>query len=304
MSFTLPSFAKINLYLEVLGKRSDGYHDICTVFQSVSLCDKLTFEAADALRMTCDDPGIPVDVSNLILKAAVAIKERKKIGPGAAIHLEKRIPSPGGLGGGSSNAAVALIGLCRLWNIHLVLDELHEIASNLGADVPFFLHGGTAIGTGRGTEITAVPDFAEENILIVTPDIAVSTREAFAGIEQTPTSADGQPNLTRDSTESILNNCRFAAESLDLTKAALKNDFEATVFAAYPEILCVKQSLLDLGARRAMLSGSGASVFGIFDKEETRQATQKALEKNLNWRMFAVAAISRSQYREALGITY
>ncbi|MBC7900246.1 MAG: hypothetical protein H7070_09355, partial [Saprospiraceae bacterium] len=104
--------------------------------------------------------------------------------------------------------------------------------------------------------------------------------------------------------ESILNNCRFDGESIDLHHAALRNDFETTVFAAHPEIGIVKQTLLDLGARQAMMSGSGASVFGIFDKEETRQATQKALEKNLNWRMFAVAAISRDTYREALGITY
>ena len=293
MSFTLPSFAKINLHLEVLGKRGDGFHDICTIFQTVSLHDTLTFEACEEVRLSCDDPRIPTDNRNLIVKAATILKDRRHIDAGASIHLEKRIPSPGGLGGGSSNAAVALIGLVKLWNIEISLAELIDIASELGSDVPFFLHGGTAVGTGRGTEITPIDVSEEKILLIVTPDVEVSTKEAFAGL-----------NLTTDGAKSILNNCRFDGESLDLHHAALRNDFETTVFAAHPDLGIVKQTLLDLGAGQAMMCGSGASVFGIFDKEETRQATQKALEKNLNWRMFAVAAVSRSEYREALGITY
>ncbi len=293
MSFNLPSFAKINLHLEVRGKRSDGYHDICTIFQTVSLQDALTFDRSDNLRLTCDDTQIPTDHQNLIVKAAIILKERRQIDAGASIHLEKRIPSPGGLGGGSSNAAAALIGLVKLWNIDTSLAELLDIAGELGSDVPFFLYGGTALGAGRGTEITPIDDFDGKFLLIVTPDIAISTREAFEGL-----------NLTTDGTESILNNCRFDGESFDLHHAALGNDFETTVFAAHPEIGIVKQTLLDLGAKHAMMSGSGASVFGVFDKEETRQATQKALEKNLNWRMFAVAAISRSEYREKLGLAF
>lgn len=293
MSFSLPSFAKINLHLEVLGKRGGGYHDICTVFQTVSLHDKLIFTACDEVRLSCSDPRIPTDGGNLIVKAAAILKDRKRIDAGALINLEKRIPSPGGLGGGSSNAAATLIGLVKLWGIEIKFEELLEIAGELGSDVPFFFYGGTAIGKGRGTEITRMEDFDERFLLIVTPNVAVSTKEAFAGL-----------NLTTEGAESILNNCRFDGESFDLLYATMRNDFETTVFAAYPEIGIVKQALLDLGARQAMMSGSGASVFGIFDKEETRQATQKALEKHLNWRMFAVAAISRSEYREALGITY
>lgn len=304
MSFNLPSFAKINLHLEVLGKRGDGYHDICTIFQTISLHDTLTFEACDEVRLTCDDPRIPTDDRNLIVKAAAILKDRKQIDAGVSIHLEKRIPSPGGLGGGSSNAGAALIGLMKLWNIEIKFEDLLEIAGELGSDVPFFLYGGTALGIGRGTEITPIDDFDGRYLLIVSPDIDVSTRQAFAGIEQARQPVLRGASLTTDGAKSILNNCRFDGESIDLHHSALRNDFETTVFAAHPEIGIVKQALLDLGARQAMMSGSGASVFGIFDKEETRQATQKALEKNLNWRMFAVAAISRSEYREALEIAY
>lgn len=280
----------------MLGKREDGYHELCTVFQTVSLHDTLTFKECTEVRLTCDDPQIPVDKRNLIVKAAEILKERRNVGTGASVHLKKRIPSPGGLGGGSSNAAAALFGLVKLWKINVSFHELMEIAGLLGSDVPFFLYGGTALGTGRGTDISPVTDFVGNHILIVTPDIAVSTREAFAGLNAA--------NLTSDAAKSILNNCRFDGRSVDLHQAALKNDFETTVFAAHPEISAIKQELLDHGAKQALMSGSGASVFAIFDKEETRQTTIKALENKLNWRKFAVAAISRDQYREALGIAY
>lgn len=295
-SFTLPSFAKLNLHLEVLGKRDDGYHELCTIFQTVSLHDTLTFEECGEVRLSCDDSRIPTDGRNLIVKAAQLLQERKNITAGASIRLEKRIPSPGGLGGGSANAAVALFGLIKLWNIEVSFEELAEIAASLGSDVPFFLYGGTAIGSGRGTEVVPITDFDEKYILIVTPNIAVSTRDAFEALNA--------PSLTTDAAKRILHNCRFDAESMDLRRSTLKNDFETTVFAAHPEIKNVKQMLLDLGARQAMMSGSGASVFAVFDKEETRQTTLKALENKLNWRTFAVATISREQYREALEIAY
>src|SRR5262245_24486181 len=144
-AFSLPSFAKINWFLRVLGKRPDGYHELCTLFQTISLCDVIHFAESDALRLTCGDPGIPTDDQNLIIKAVHALSALTGKTRGAEIHLEKRIPSPGGLGGGSSNAAVALIGLARLWEIHLKTPELLRIAAQLGSDVPFFLYGGTAI---------------------------------------------------------------------------------------------------------------------------------------------------------------
>jgi 4-diphosphocytidyl-2-C-methyl-D-erythritol kinase len=292
--FTLPSFAKINLCLRVLGKRADGFHELFTVFQTVSLCDEIAFAEGDGVRLTCSDERVPVDESNLIVKAARLLNERAGTGHGASLHLEKRIPSPGGLGGGSSNGAVALIGLSRLWRLDVPAVDMHAMARELGSDVPFFLYGGTAIGTGRGTEIEAVGDVECGPMVIVTPDVHISTRDAFARLNA--------QNLTSEEVESILIVCRFEAEKLDPANGRLVNDIEPAVFAAHPEVERVRKRLIELGARNALMSGSGASVFAVFDKEETRQATLKALDNEVNWRKFAVAAVSRKEYREKLGL--
>jgi 4-diphosphocytidyl-2-C-methyl-D-erythritol kinase len=294
MSFSLPSFAKINWTLRIPGKRDDGFHELFTVFQTISLHDTITFETSDVIELICDDPNVPTDDRNLVVKGASVLRERFRLSAGALIHLEKRIPSPGGLGGGSSNAAVALIGLKNLWGIAASDDELHTMAADLGSDVPFFLHGGTAIGTERGEMIEPVSDITAENMLIVTPPIAVSTRDAFAGVKAAALTSKGQI--------SSLTVCRNEAGSLDPLHSVLKNDFEASVFAAYPEIKRVKETLLDLGAVNAALSGSGASVFAVFDKKETRQAAEKALDQESTWRKFAVSTISRNEYREALNL--
>ena len=290
--FTLPSFAKINWTLRILGQREDGFHEVFTVFQTISLQDTLLFEDGDLLELTCDDPAIPIDDRNLIIRAAEALRTQAGVEMGARLHLEKRIPSPGGLGGGSSNAAVALMGLKKLWRIDVSDDDLGAIAGELGSDVPFFLHGGTAIGTGRGEVIERIAAVDEQHMLVVTPDVRVSTRDAFARF--------GTSSLTSEAQERSLTVCRNEAKSQDLRHSVLINDFEASVFDAYPEIRRVKQTLLDLGAVNAAMSGSGASVFGVFDKQETRQAALKALDREINWRKFAVATISQDKYCEAL----
>ena len=290
MKFSLPSFAKINLHLRVLGKRDDGYHEIFTVFQTVSLADELTFEPADTLGLVCDDPAVPTDGMNLIFRAARALDPDR----GARVSLVKRIPIGGGLGGGSSNAASALIGLNRLWGLGLSVDQLASIGAGIGSDVPFFLSGGTGIGIERGADIEAVPDFDGGLMVLVTPDVHVSTAAAYASLHA--------ENLTNGDLNRILRVCRSEAESTDFLRSTLINDFEPTVFAEFPEIGRAKQGLIELGADQALMSGSGASVFGIFDKEETRQAALKALDNEVNWRRFAVAAISRSEYREKMGI--
>ncbi len=290
--FSLPSFAKINWTLRVLGKRDDGFHELFTVFQTVSLCDILYFAESEKLELTCEDAAIPTDGRNLIIRAAKALQRIVGIDRGAFIHLEKRIPSPGGLGGGSSNGAVALIGLARLWDIAVEERLINEIAMELGSDVPFFLHGGTAIGTGRGELIEHVDDREASEMLIVTPDVNVSTRDAFAGL--------GAATLTNVDLNRILPVCRKDAESLDPLHSVLTNDFERSVFSAYPEIERVKNTLIELGAVTAAMSGSGASVFAVFDKKETRQAAKKALDHESTWRKFVVSTISRDQYSEAL----
>jgi len=290
-SFSLPSYAKVNLALRVLGRRNDGFHEIATILQTISLHDTLIFEPWDnGIELICYDTNLPVDETNLIIGAANALQSELRVEDGARIELNKLIPMGGGLGGGSSNAAVALIGLSRLWALDLSFEKLYEIGSRLGSDVPFFLYGGRALATGRGTTIEPVSEICLGPTIVVTPKIRVSTREAYANL--------GLVNLTSADVERILLNYRFGPES----PVQSVNDFEKTVFAAFPEIADVKANLLELGALEALMSGSGASVFGIFENEETRQTALKALGERTDWRSFAVAAVSRSEYREELGI--
>lgn len=291
-SFSLPSFAKVNLQLRILGKRADGFHELVTVFQTVSLHDTITFSHAHELSLTCDDPSVPTDERNLVITAAQLLRAFAGINNGAAMHLEKRIPSPGGLGGGSSNAAVALLGLTKLWKLQVSATDLQLIGAKLGSDVPFFLHGGTAIGTGRGEIVETFSAIAFPNMLIVTPDVNVSTQSAFADL--------GLEALTRSELDNILVDCRNSAGLRKVQHFDLINDFEPSVFRAHPEIGRVKDTLLELGAVNAAMSGSGASVFAIFDKTETRQIALNALASERDWRTFAVAAVSRSEYRDAL----
>jgi len=224
------------------------------------------------------------------VRAAMALKPDG----GARISLVKRIPMGGGLGGGSSNAASALIGLNRLWGLGLSNDQLASIGSEIGSDVPFFLAGGTSLGIGRGTDIEPISDFDAGFMVLIAPGVHVSTVAAYVDLNA--------ENLTNSEVNRILRVCRSEAESPDFLRSALINDFEPTVFAEFPEIGRAKQRLIELGASRALMSGSGSSVFGIFEKEETRQTALKALDNEVNWRKFAVAAVSRSEYREKMGI--
>ena len=288
----LPSFAKINFALRIIRKRDDGYHDLATVLQTVSLADRLTFAPADDLTLECDAPNIPTGADNLIIRAAEALRREFRVDAGARIRLEKRIPSPGGLGGGSSNAAIVLIGLRALWDLPVTIPGLQPLAERLGSDVPFFLYGGTALGTGRGTEIEQLPEIDAKYIALAVPDVAISTAEAFGGLRFEP--------LTTADVNRILLNYRFCSGLTGTDGLLIENDFENSVFTAHPSIARAKQIMLRHGASRAGLSGSGASVFGVFDNQETRQTALKALGNESNWRSFAVAAISRAKYREAL----
>ena len=293
-TFTLPSFAKINWFLRVLGKRADNFHELCTVFQTISLHDKITFSEGDEIVLTCDDANIPTGENNLIVKAALELKRKYKIKSGAKIHLEKNIPAPGGLGGGSSNAAVALFGLIKLWKLKVDFEEISAIAAELGSDVPFFLHGGTALGTGRGTEISPLDDVSEKHLLIVTPNVNVSTAEAFARLDVS--------DLTNNSSKSILQICRYEAKTLDLRQSRLENDFEKSVFGIESEVERVKSKLLELNAESALLSGSGASVYALFDSEKILQIAFEVLKTEQSWRKFVVETISRREYREQLNL--
>jgi 4-diphosphocytidyl-2-C-methyl-D-erythritol kinase len=296
---TLPSFAKINRSLHILGKRSDGYHEIRTVLQTVSLHDTLQFAAAPELEtsLSCDDPLIPTDHRNLIVRAANALRDRYRIRTGVRIHLEKRIPAPGGLAGGSSNGAAALLGLVHFWKVGPKVSELAELASGLGSDVPFFLSGGRALGTGTGATITPLPDIEVQDLLIVTPKVSVATPQAYKAL--------GLAALTTCNSDSILAISRGAINSSDshqwTVSDDLENDFEQVIFDIEPEIGRVKKALLQAGARSALLAGSGSSVFGIFSNQEAQQRALEQIRAESSWRIFPCATLTRAEYIRAMG---
>jgi 4-diphosphocytidyl-2-C-methyl-D-erythritol kinase len=286
----LPSFAKINWTLRVAGRRPDGYHEVATVLQSISLCDELTFELREdnVLSLTCDDPAIPTDDSNLVARAARALSTQH----GATITLAKKIPAKGGLGGGSSNAAITLLALNRLWRIGLRVTDLKQIGSGLGADVPFFLTGGTAVAKGIGTELEAVSDCSKQHLIVVTPNASVSTATAYASLNA--------PSLTTPNSVSILSSSFTEPFSGDSSQWPLHNDFEGVIFEIEPEIRRAKLALLDAGARAALLAGSGSSVFGIFSDEAARDQALTNVRCEAGWRVFACHTLSRSDYCQAI----
>jgi len=294
-TFTLPSFAKINWVLRVLGRRADGFHEIRTVFQTITLQDRLRFTARsdNELRLTSDSTDIPLDESNLILRAARALRERRNVVRGVSIHLEKVIPTEGGLGGGSSNAAVTLLGLAHLWAIRTNMGELTEIGAKLGADVPFFLTGGTALGTGLGASVRPVNEVSARHLLVIKPEAKVSTAEAYKSL--------AAPALTKAGGDIILSISRADEQFTDSYPNALHNDFEPVVLRQKPEIERARNALLNAGARGALLAGSGSSVFGIFDNREAQERAFESLMGDKAWRVFRCATLARAEYLRALG---
>jgi 4-diphosphocytidyl-2-C-methyl-D-erythritol kinase len=292
----LPAFAKINLGLRVLGRRPDGYHEIRTLFQTITLQDDLTFEAtADGrLELICTDPSIPTDESNLVLRAASLLRERYGVTGGARVRLEKRVPAGGGLGGGSSDAAATLLALSHLWNLKTDARELSDLGARLGADVPFFLAGGTALGTGTGTDITPLGDAPKMHLLVVTPDVRVSTAEAYGAL--------GAHALTKDDALVNLSVSRAAADFPDSLCDVWSNDFEPVVARLRPEIGRARDALTGAGAMRASLSGSGSSVYGVFESgREAGRAGEALGGAEASWRVSACATLTRAEYVAALG---
>lgn len=294
-TLTIPAFAKINWALRVIGKRADGYHEIDTIFQTISLHDTIRIESTDEkrIRLSCDDRSLPSDRHNLIYRAAAALQSRAAINQGARIRLEKRIPTHAGLGGGSSDAAVTLLALAHLWRTKVAQQNLLEIATDVGADVPFFFCGGTARGTGIGTDVTAHPDAPEELFLIIKPNANISTRQAYELLKAPAlTTPEPKPILSSSLTDSFFDN---------LSADALRNDFEAVAFELAPEIARAKAALLQAGASAALLAGSGSAVFGIFDNKDAQKRAIQIIELEPGWRVFPCRTVGRSHYGAAMG---
>jgi 4-diphosphocytidyl-2-C-methyl-D-erythritol kinase len=292
---TVPSFAKINWFLDVLGKRPDGYHEVVTVLQTISLHDEITFKLNEEglpFTLTCDDPAIPTGNSNLILRAASYLQECRQDWFGAEIHLKKRIPAQGGLGGGSSNAAVTLLAINKLWKgAYIGIEELMDPAM-FGADVPFFLVGGRCAATGTGTTLTPLPDGPKKHLIVLTPKAKVSTAEAYASLNAA--------SLTTSESASILSSSLADLNSADSRQWPLRNEFERVIFEIEPEIGRAKNALVEAGARGALLAGSGSSVFGVFDSEAARNIALESLRCEAGWKVFSCETISRDEYFRAV----
>lgn len=284
------SYAKINWTLDVLFKREDGYHELRTIYQTVSLHDELRLsEISDAIEIICEDPRVPCDETNLAFKAAMLLREVTGASKGARIEIEKRIPVAAGLGGGSSNAAAALLALIKLWKIEIEDGELIKIAASLGSDVPFFLIGGTALGVGRGEEVYSIEQVHCEHLLLVNPGFAVSTRDAYGRLAR----------LTTSESASIIPFTLLAAKGISELPLVARNDLETPVLAAHPEIAEVKQRLLSLGARHALMSGSGATVFGVFDNSEMAGRAELEMREFGYWAE-RVYTVDRQEYHATI----
>jgi 4-diphosphocytidyl-2-C-methyl-D-erythritol kinase len=289
-SLHVKSYAKINWTLDVLFKREDGFHELRTIYQTVSLHDRLRIsETSGAVEIGCDDSRVPTDETNLAHKAATLLRRAKGVKAGARIEIEKRVPVAGGLGGGSSNAGAVLLALARLWKVEIAERELVEIAVSLGSDVPFFLTGGTALGVGRGEEVYAIEQAVCDHLLLVNPGFAVSTAAAYGKLSR----------LTMAQSLRIIPFTLFAAKAIHELPLAASNDLEQVVSAAHPEIAEVKERLLSLGAQHALMSGSGATVFGVFDNSEASERAQSEMRALGYWAECA-RAINRQQYNDTI----
>jgi 4-diphosphocytidyl-2-C-methyl-D-erythritol kinase len=294
----LRAFAKINLRLEILGRRADGYHELRTIFQTISLHDTLELAPIRGSRIEfsiegCESLAAGSLKGNLVYRAIEAARRELGWRRGIRARLVKRIPVGRGLGGGSSDAAAALIGMMRLARKEIPAARLLEIGSSLGADVPFFLYGGTALGIGRGDEIYPLPDAPHSSLLVVSPDnIAVPTVDAYKWLSTKPATA--RPQLTkRRATPKLW--C-FCAQCWSAQGAALANDFEAVVFPRYPRLRQLKRELLKQGAEEASLAGSGSAVFALFRSPALARRAAQAFPKDS---VFICETISRGDYRRA-----
>lgn len=267
---TLRAYAKINIGLHVIGKRSDGFHNLETIFREVDIFDEIELEPHKSLEMNADSILVPIDESNLCLKAAAILHKEKKVKEGVALYLRKKIPIGAGLGGGSSDAATVLRGLNELWKLKMSNDQLRSIASQIGSDVPFFIEGGNAYASGRGEILENFPLEIPYWTAIVTPSIHISTTWAYSRLK-----------LHRDGKETELRTkiAKQISSPKELS-SIVQNDFEQSTIEVYPEIGRIKEDLKEKGAVFSLMSGSGSSVFAFFESEKKANSALSSFPKN------------------------
>jgi 4-diphosphocytidyl-2-C-methyl-D-erythritol kinase len=292
------AFAKINLTLRVLGAREDGYHTLRTVFQSLALHDTLTFQAEPgAFRIGCDDPACPTDRSNLVWRAAEAVwgaAGRRGRPRDAAVRIAKRIPLQSGMGGGSSDAAAAIRGLTALWRVDLPRERRQAIAARLGADVPFFLDGGTALGLDRGDVLFPLIDQPLTWVTLAIPSFSVGTKEAYLWFDQAARSV-GIARHRGPRGPGPRHGLPLALRAVP--ESEWGNDLELPVARRHPEIARLSASFRTHGALYAAMSGSGSTVFGLFLSRATAEAAARAVARR-GCRTLVTRALNRKRFEE------
>ncbi len=258
------AYAKINLTLDIVGKRSDGYHLLETVMQTVSLCDRVSVEPCNGIEVTCSEPDVPTGPENTCHKAARLFFEHNMIAGGAKIHIEKHIPSQAGLGGGSSDAATVIKLLNLIYGVCRSDGELERIAAKVGADAAFFIRGGAALCRGIGENIEPLPKLPKREILLVKPDFGISTPEAYRRFDEKGT-------LSKRGTSAFMEAVKRGGNPY----LKLSNDLEES--AGDQRIEKIRGELIGLGAEASQMSGSGSCVFGLFERKETAEAAKLAL---------------------------
>jgi 4-diphosphocytidyl-2-C-methyl-D-erythritol kinase len=283
------ALAKVNLGLKVLGTRPDGYHELRTVFQTISLADTLEIQVTPARRTSISvASNVAIPGGNLVERAANLALDAMRRAARVEMRLTKRIPMGAGLGGGSSDAAAVLLALPALGGRVLPLPVLAELAACLGSDVPFFLLGGTAVALGRGTELYPLPERPPAFGLVVAPGVHVSTAEAYRDL-------DAARRLTSELPQNIISSFQSSVwEEATASSERAGNDFEQIVFANHPRLKALKRQLGKLGANPALLSGSGSALFGVF---RSRGEAQRAKESFGKEQVFPIRFVSRAAYR-------
>ena len=276
MSATLErdSPCKVNLLLNILGKRPDGYHDLETVMHPVNYCDRLAFtRAGSGVELICSEPHLPVDSRNLVHRAAAAFLQLAKISEGVRIHLEKRIPLAAGLGGGSGNAAITLLGLNELFGQPLSETQLHEIAATLGSDINFFLQTKPALAVGRGEKITpldAFPAMRGAAFFLVHPGFGIATAWAYQNLARFPEALNGRPGRAQELMTFL------QSAGLGAAGGKFYNSLEAPALEKYPLLFLFQEFLRANGAKATLMSGSGSTTFAL---AESQAAAENLREK-------------------------
>ena len=337
MSIALRSFAKINLGLKIGPLRADGFHSLLTVYQTIALHDivRVAVEPGDGIEIRCNDPRVPCDATNICCKIAEKVLNSASKRGKVTIDIEKHLPVQGGMGAASSNAVAAMLGLERVFGIELSQADKRRIAAEVGSDLPLFLLGGTVLGVDRGQEVYELHDLLDTPLVVVTPPVGVSTPKAFAQWDEflaSQSAADHaltthQHTVTMKERDQAANawlserllsqgfiakgpasgvpavgGDRAETPLLDLVRTGIENDFERVVFPEYPELREVKSVLQREGARYASLSGSGSTLFGMFESQSDAEAASERM-RAAGHAAVATRTVARAEYWEQLLVT-